>query len=157
PLLRLWDVSSAARVDQFIANSEFVAKRIAAYYGRDSVVIHPPVDTAGEDAARADSLRKPYYLVAGELVAYKRVDLAIEAANALGLRLVVAGEGEQRRRLQAMAGPTIEFTGRVGDAEFRSLLAGARALVFPGLEDFGIVPVEALACGTPLIAYARGG
>lgn len=155
PWLRLWDVTSAVRVDLFVANSTFVAQRIRAYYGRDSVVIHPPVciDTAEAPVAGLP----PYYLVAGELVGYKRVDLAIAAATTLERRLVVVGEGQQRRRLVSMAGNTVEFVGRVGDAEFRSWLAGARALIFPGLEDFGMVPVEAMAQGTPLIAYARGG
>lgn len=154
--LRVWDASTALRVDRFVANSAFVAQRIAAYYGRDSTVIHPPVDI-GVACDRHEAGGAPYYVVAGELVDYKRVDLAIAAANRLGFRLVVVGDGERRQRLQARAGASVEFVGRVSDAEFRFWLAGARALLFPGLEDFGIVPVEALARGTPLIAYARGG
>ncbi|HSW12141.1 MAG TPA: glycosyltransferase [Solimonas sp.] len=156
PRLRIWDVVSAIRVDQFIANSAFVAQRIAAYYGKPSLVIHPPVRVEGAIAAQ-DSSEAPYYLVAGELASYKRADLAVAAARRLGRRLVVVGDGEQRAALRAMAGDGVEFVGRVSDAEFRRWLAGARALLFPGLEDFGMVPVEAMALGTPLIAYARGG
>ena len=158
PFLRIWDVTSAVRVDRFIANSRFVARRIESYYGRQSVVVAPPVDlVAGVDVSPAAPSESPYYVVAGELVGYKRVDLAIAVANRLGRRLIVVGSGEQLSALQAVAGPTVEFTGRVSDPDFRRWLAGARALLFPGLEDFGIVPVEAMASGTPIIAYARGG
>ena len=158
PFLRIWDVTSAVRVDRFIANSRFVARRIESYYGRQSVVVAPPVDlVAGVDVSPAAPSESPYYVVAGELVGYKRVDLAVAVANRLGRRLVVVGSGEQLSALQAVAGPTVEFTGRVSDPDFRRWLAGARALLFPGLEDFGIVPVEAMASGTPIIAYARGG
>ncbi len=156
PFLRMWDVTSAWRVDRFVANSAFVAQRIKAYYGRESVVIHPPVEVAALAGPRP-VVRDPYYLVAGELVGYKRNELAVQAATRLGRRLVVVGEGTQRALLQQMAGPCVEFVGKVDDAQFRHWLAGARALLFPGLEDFGMVPVEAMACGTPLIAYARGG
>jgi glycosyltransferase involved in cell wall biosynthesis len=158
PFLRIWDVTSAVRVDRFIANSRFVARRIESYYGRQSAVVAPPVDLeAGVDASPAAPSESPYYVVAGELVGYKRVDLAVAVANRLGRRLIVVGSGEQLSALQAVAGPTVEFTGRVSDPDFRRWLAGARALLFPGLEDFGIVPVEAMASGTPIIAYARGG
>lgn len=157
PFLRVWDVTTAVRVDQFVANSEFVARRISAYYGRDSIVVHPPVNIGAALERPVVSASAPYYVVAGELVAYKRAELAIEAANRLRHRLVVVGDGEQRRYLGLLAGDTVEFVGRVSDTEFRRWLAGARALIFPGLEDFGMVPVEAMAHGTPVIAYARGG
>lgn len=157
PFLRMWDVTTAARVDQFIANSAFVARRISSYYGRDSVVIHPPVNIGDNVRMSTPSTDKPYFLLAGELVAYKRADLAIEAANTLGYRLVVVGDGEQKKQLVQQAGDTVEFVGRVPDDEFRLWLSGARALIFPGLEDFGIVPVEAMARGTPIIVFAQGG
>jgi len=157
PMLRIWDVTSAARVDRFIANSRFVARRIESYYGRQSDVIAPPVNVEQVRAEVQPVEGEPYYVVAGELVGYKRTDLAIAVANRLRRRLVVVGAGEQFAALQAVAGDTVEFAGRVGDTEFRRWLAGARALLFPGLEDFGIVPVEAMASGTPIIAYARGG
>lgn len=156
PSLRVWDATSAMRVDGFVANSAFVADRIRAWYRRDSVVIHPPVDVDAFAGPRP-AVDDPYYLVAGELVGYKRNDLAVEAATRLGRRLVVVGAGPQLAALKAIAGPRVEFTGKVDDAQFRRWLAGARALLFPGLEDFGMVPVEAMACGTPLVAYARGG
>ncbi len=157
PLLRIWDVTSAARVDRFIANSRFVAQRIESYYGRQSDVIAPPVDLGSPSLTPPTPSAEPYYVLAGELVGYKRADLAVAVATRLRRRLVVVGSGDQLRALRAVAGDTVEFTGRVNDTEFRSWLAGARALLFPGLEDFGIVPVEAMGSGTPIIAYARGG
>ncbi|WP_421793266.1 glycosyltransferase [Hydrocarboniphaga effusa] len=162
--MRVWDVTTSMRVDAFIANSLFVSRRISSYYGRGSTVIHPPVRMQSvrglsqrDRSARNGPGEEPYYVVASELVAYKRVELAIEAAQQLGRKLVVVGEGEQFKALKAMAGPNVHFAGRVSDDEFAGWLANARALLFPGLEDFGIVPVEAMANGTPVIAYARGG
>jgi glycosyltransferase involved in cell wall biosynthesis len=158
--LRVWDVTTSMRVDAFVANSTFVSRRIAAYYGRSSTIIHPPVRMQSRraiDGHARPPIDEPYYVVASELVAYKRIDLAIEAARRLGRRLVIVGEGEQLKALKALAGPDVTFAGRVGDDEFAGWLAGARALLFPGLEDFGMVPVEAMANGTPVIAYARGG
>lgn len=155
PWLRRWDRWSATQVDHFVANSDFVAGRIRRIYGREATVIHPPVETthfAGVQRAPQD-----YYLFFGQLTAYKQADLAIEAFNQLGLRLLVAGTGEERARLEALAQPNVQFLGRVSDAERDALYAGARALVFPGLEDFGIVPVEAQAAGCPVIALAAGG
>jgi glycosyltransferase involved in cell wall biosynthesis len=152
--LRLWDQASADRVDQFVANSAFVAARIRKLYRRDAVVVHPPVDVQAFDphAPRGD-----HYLVLGQLVRYKRADLAVQAFNELGLPLTVIGEGEQMRALQAMARPNVRLLGRQPFEVIRAQLQSCRALVFPGVEDFGIVPVEAMAAGAPVIAYARGG
>ena len=155
PVLRAWDVASAARVDRFIANSSFVARRINKAYRRDSVVIFPPVDLdafAIEPAPTGD-----FYLVAGQLVPYKRVDLAIAACTRLGRRLVVVGTGSEAERLRKGAGPTVEFRGWASNDELRSLYANCRALLFPGEEDFGIVPLEAMASGRPVIAFGSGG
>ena len=155
PLLRVWDVASAAHVDGFIANSTFVARRIAKVYRRDSTIIFPPVDLAAFSIA-ADASRD-FYLTAGQLVPYKRLDLAVAACNRLSRRLVIVGTGSETARLKAMAGPTVEFRGWASDDELRSLYANCRALLFPGEEDFGIVPLEAMASGRPVIAYASGG
>jgi len=154
PALRVWDVTTSARVDQFVANSNFVAKRIKKFYRRDSLVIHPPVATA-----RFALGTKPgdYFLCAGQLVRYKRFDLAIEAFTRNGKRLIVAGTGEEATSLKKLAGPNVEFLGRVDDEKLSELMQGCRALVFPGEEEFGIIPVEVMACGRPIIAYAAGG
>lgn len=153
--MRLWDRLSADRVDHFVAISHEVASRIQRHYTRDAEVIYPPVDVD-----RFVPTRRPpedFYLVVSRLVGYKRVDLAIEAANRLKRRLVVVGDGGEARRLKAIAGPTIEFLGRLPDEKVASLYGRCRAFVFPGLEDFGIAPVEAQAAGRPVIAYGRGG
>lgn len=155
PFMRLWDTASAARVDQFIANSSFVARRIEKAYRRDSTVIFPPVDLDGFAVARHPS--RDFFLCVGQLVPYKRVDLAVAACTKLGLRLIVAGTGSESERLGAMAGPTIEFRDWVSDEELKSLYQNCRALLFPGEEDFGIVPLEAMASGRPVIAYQSGG
>ena len=151
--LRKSDSLSAMRVDEFVANSNFVARRIWKYYRREAEVIYPPVDvngfTVSEDISDA-------YLIAGELRSYKRVDLAVRACTELGRRLVVIGSGPSDA-LKKMAGPTVEFRGRVDQVEFRKALSECRALLFPGIEDFGIVPVEAMASGRPVIAYGKGG
>jgi glycosyltransferase involved in cell wall biosynthesis len=152
--MRLWDYASAGRVDYFVANSRFIASRIRKYYGRQSTVIHPPVDAA---AAQLSARPGDYYLAVGRMVDYKRFDLAIRACTQLGRPLKVIGSGPQLKTLQRMAGPTVEFLGRVSDEELRRNLAGCRALLFPGEEDFGIVPVEAQSFGRPVIAYASGG
>jgi glycosyltransferase involved in cell wall biosynthesis len=152
--LRLWDAASAARVDHFVANSQNVAGRIRKHYRRESTVIHPPVRV--QMGYLADQI-EDYYLVAGQLVDYKRIDLAIEACNRLGRRLHVVGEGEQEKSLRKHAGPTIKFCGALCDEDLREQYAHCRALLFPGEEDFGIVPVEALSFGRPVIAFGRGG
>jgi glycosyltransferase involved in cell wall biosynthesis len=152
--MRQWDRHSAQGVDQFVANSAFVASRIRKCYRRDAQVVHPPVDV---DAFSAEQPRERHYLVLGQLVAYKRADLAVRAFNRLGLPLVVIGEGEQLRALRALARPNVQLLGRQPFDVIRRHLQTCRALVFPGLEDFGIVPVEAMAAGAPVIALGRGG
>jgi glycosyltransferase involved in cell wall biosynthesis len=152
--LRMWDAASAARVDHFIANSRNVASRIRKHYRRESTVIYPPVDFhKGYLANRLGD----YYLVVSQLVDYKRVDLAIAACNRLKRPLHVVGAGEQYERLRKMAGPTVVFCGALSAADLREQYAHCRALLFPGEEDFGIVPVEALSFGRPVIAFGRGG
>ncbi|HEY8109127.1 MAG TPA: glycosyltransferase [Patescibacteria group bacterium] len=152
--LRKKDLRAARGVDDYVANSRYVADRIKRYYGRPAAVIHPPVDSSkfGPTAKRRD-----YFLLAGRLEPYKRCDVVIEAANRLGIRLIVMGNGTDRARLEKLAGPTVEFTGRVSDAKRKQLFAEARALVNPQEEDFGITVVEALASGTPVIAFREGG
>jgi glycosyltransferase involved in cell wall biosynthesis len=155
-MLRAWDRRTASRVTHFIAISETVGRRIAECYGRDSVVIYPPVDT---DFYTPDATtpRDDYYLVVSAFAPYKRVDLAVDACNRLGRRLVVIGAGQDEGRLKALATPAVQFLGWKPDEVLRDHLRRCRALLFPGEEDFGIVPVEANACGTPVIAYGRGG
>ena len=154
--LRKWDRRTAGRVDHFIANSEFVRGRIRQYYGRDSEVIYPPVDirfyTPSSETARED-----FYLAAGAMVSYKRFDLIIEAFKRIGKRLVVAGSGPEFNRLKRSANGDIEFRGWVSDSNLRQLYRTARGFVFAAREDFGIMPVEAQACGCPVIAFSGGG
>jgi len=152
--LRLWDYYSAQRVDQWIANSEHVAERIKKFYKAPAKVINPPVQT---DQFQPASHHDDYYVTLATLTPYKKVDLAIAACNQLKRKLVVTGEGFERTRLEAMAGPTISFAGRTSDEEKAKLLAGAKGLLVPQEEDFGIAMVEALASGTPVIAYSVGG
>jgi glycosyltransferase involved in cell wall biosynthesis len=155
--LRRWDLAAAQRVDHFIAISSEVQRRIARFYGRESVIIHPPVDTLRFAVQGAQARPGNYYLSLGRLIPYKRVDLAVQACTALNLPLFVGGVGRDRERLERMGGPTVKFLGRVPDAELPALMAGCRALILPGLEDFGITPVQALAAGRPVIALAGGG
>jgi glycosyltransferase involved in cell wall biosynthesis len=152
--LRRWDVASNARVHHFIANSAYVRDRIMRFYGRDAVVIHPPVETG---RFRVSPDNDGYFLILSALVPYKRVDLAVLAFNELGLPLRVVGDGPEMERLRAMAAPNIRFDGAVSDADIDRAYAGCIALLFPGEEDFGIVPVEAMASGKPVIAYRKGG
>lgn len=153
--IRKWDRETSNRVTHFIANSHTVAQRIRDCYGRNSTVVHSPVNTDFYTPARLP--REDYYLCVSALVPYKRVDLAVEACNRLGRRLIVIGKGPELRRIRRMAGPTIELRGWCSDQEIRDALRRCRALLFPGLEDFGIVPLEAQACGTPVIAFGQGG
>ncbi len=155
PALRVWDTASAGRVDHFIANSNFIARRIAKSYRRDSTVIYPPVDLDAFTVASAPT--RDFYFAVGQLVPYKRFDLAVAACSALGRRLVVVGTGTEAARLKAMAGPTIEFRGWASQDDLRDLYRNCRALLFPAEEDFGIVPLEAMASGRPAIAYGSGG
>jgi len=153
--LRQWDVVSASRTDYWIAASGLVQRRIAKHYRRESVVLPPPVDTSRfEPAAGRDD---GYYLMLMRLVGWKRPDIVVEACNRLGLRLVVAGDGREEAALRRMAGPTVEFVGRVDDQRMRGLYARCTAFILPSEEDFGITALEAMASGKPVVAYAGGG
>jgi len=152
--LREADKQMAARVDRWIANSETVAQRIKRYYGRDSEVIYPPVDV---DAYEARADRGAHWLFIGRLSAYKRADVAVRAFSQSGRRLIVVGEGRERDALERIAAQNVAFTGRVDETTKRELLASARGLVFPANDDFGIVCVEALASGAPVVALNAGG
>lgn len=156
--LRMWDALSAQRVDFFAANSANTAQRIAKHYHRQAKIIHPPVDV-DFFSQRADNVATfdDYYLYMGQLVGYKRADLAIQACARLGRNLIVIGEGPDRKRLEAMGGPRTRFLGKQDGASLRRHLQACKALIFPGEEDFGIVPLEAMASGRPVIAFGRGG
>lgn len=153
---RPFDLRAAAQVHTLVANSRAVADRIGSWWQRDATVVHPPVDTdfyvPDESVARQD-----FFLIAGRLVPYKRPDLAVRAAERAGVPLVVAGEGRFRAEVERLAGPKTRFVGRVDDAGLRDLFRRCRALLMPGVEDFGIVPVEAQACGAPVLAVDAGG
>jgi len=153
PALRQWDVTTAARVDYFVANSQYVAKRIRKYYRREATVINPPLEL-DRFATRQDI--GDFYLVAGQIVPNKRVDLAVDTFTQLGIPLVVIGSG-MTDSLRRVAGKNITFLGAVSDLVMAEHFARCRALVFPGVEDFGIVPLEVMASGRPVIAYAHGG
>ncbi len=151
--LRTWDLATAVRVDEFVANSANVQQRIWRAYRRESEVIYPPVDTSKFRNAPAED----YFLIVSALVEYKRIQDAVQCFTRLGWRLKIVGEGPQLRALKRNAGPNIEFCGRVNDEDVSELYARCRAVIMPGEEDFGIVPVEALASGKPVIACGRGG
>ncbi len=153
--LRDWDRRTAQRVTHFVAISRTVQRRIAECYGRDSRVIYPPVDT--DYYCPAAVPRENYYLVVSAFAPYKRIDLAVDACRQLDLPLVVIGSGQDEKRLRQRAGPRVKFLGWQSDEVIRDHMRRCRALLFPGEEDFGIVPVEAQACGTPVIALAQGG
>ncbi len=155
--LRLWDVLSSTRVDRFVANSAFVQKRVKRYYGRDSKVIHPPVDVERFAESHTSPIQGSYVLAAGAFVSYKRFDLAIEACERLGKTLVVAGSGPEEGHLRKLAGKHTKFVIKPSHEEWVGLFQGAEAFLFPGVEDFGITAIEALAAGTPLIALKAGG
>ena len=152
---RQFDRLAADRVDHFVAISREVQARIRKFYRRDSTVIHPPVDT--QRFVPTSDPPQDYYLVVSRLIPYKRVDLAVAACTRLGVPLIVVGDGRDRKALERMAGPTVQFLGWVEEDTLVRLMQRARAFIFPGLEDFGIAPVEAMACGRPVIAYAGGG
>lgn len=154
PVFRWSDLRQSRRIDLFLANSQNVRRRIRECYGRNSVVVYPPVDV---ERFQVGERSEDFHLVVSRLVAYKRIDLAVEAFTRMGKRLVIVGDGPDRARLEAMAGPSVEFLGRASDETVVELMATCRAYVFPGSEDFGIVPVEAQACGKPVVAYRDGG
>lgn len=151
--LRLWDFASASRVDEFAANSRNVQRRIAHVWRRDARVIYPPVDVSQFRREAPED----YFLIVSELVPYKQIDYAVRTFSSAARRLRIVGDGPEYRRLKNMAGPTVEFCGRVSDEDLRTLYARSRAFIVPGEEDFGIATVEALASGKPVIALARGG
>lgn len=152
--LRVWDKQAADRVDMFVANSETVKQRIKKYYRKEADVIYPPVDTHRFNVSNKP---KEYFLTGGRLVAYKRYDMVIEAANKTGLPLKIFGSGPVEEDLKKMAGPNIKFLGRVDDKTQAELYANARAFIHPQEEDFGITPVESMAAGRPVIAWRKGG
>jgi glycosyltransferase involved in cell wall biosynthesis len=154
--LKHWDYAAAQRVSHFIAISTEIQQRIQGYYDRDSLIIYPPVDTSRFAAARTDEIGD-YYLIVSRLIPYKRIDLAVQAATGLGVKLKIGGRGRDLERLKAMAGETVEFLGYVPDDALPDLMARCKAFIFPGLEDFGITPVQAQAAGRPVIAYGGGG
>jgi glycosyltransferase involved in cell wall biosynthesis len=153
--LRDWDRRTAGRVTHFVAISKTIQGRIKECYGRDSVLIHPPADTAFYTPAGVP--REDFYLVVSALAPYKRFDLAVEACERMGRKLVVIGSGQEAKKLQAAAGPTVQFLGWQSDETIRDHYRRCAAVLFPAEEDFGIVPVEAQACGAPVIAFGKGG
>src|SRR5574344_317797 len=155
PTLRLWDTTSSNLVDHFIANSHYVAARIKRYYNRDSDVVFPPCDI--EKYLVVERNPSDFYVFFGQLVGYKRADLAIEACIKSNKKLVVIGEGKSKQAQKYSKTGLITFTGRISDDEIKNYLSKAKALIFPGIEDFGIIPVEANAAGCPVIAYRDGG
>lgn len=153
--LRIWDIISSNRVDAFVANSDYVKRRIFNTYRRESTVIFPPVDILHFEV-KVD--KQDYYFAASRMVPYKRIDLIVKAFNKLkDKKLIVAGVGPEFNRVKAIAGPNVSLVGFVSDAEMKELMSNAKAFVFAANEDFGIIPLEAQACGTPVIAYGKGG
>jgi glycosyltransferase involved in cell wall biosynthesis len=153
--LARWDARTGERPNRFLSNSQYVAGRIGRYYNRESTIVYPPVDTVFYHPASAP--RASHFLVVSALVPYKRIDLAIAACRRVGAPLRIVGDGPDRQRLEASADGQVTFLGRLTDAEIREEYRTARAVLLPGEEDFGIVPVEAQACGTPVVALGRGG
>jgi glycosyltransferase involved in cell wall biosynthesis len=153
--LARWDAETANRPNRFLSNSQYVAGRIGRYYNRESTIVYPPVDTVFYHPASVS--RPGHFLVVSALVPYKRIELAVAACERLGVPLRIAGDGPDRRRLEASAGRGVTFLGRLTDEEIREEYRTATAVLLPGEEDFGIVPVEAQACGTPVVALGRGG
>lgn len=153
--LREWDYTSSQRIDIILSNSNYVAKRINKFWNRESNVVYPPVDI--DRLSPNGKGAENFYVVFSRFVPYKRIDLAIEACKKLGKRLVVIGDGEQRDYLKSLADEYITFTGRISDVEAKDYLQRCKAMIFCAEEDFGIVPLEAQACGRPVIAYGKGG
>lgn len=154
--IRIWDRHCEARVDYFIANSNFTKERIGKFYRRDAEVIYPPVSVAVSKSGISPS-REEYFLIVSQLRRYKRIDIAVEAFNKLELPLIIIGDGDDRRRLQKMAKPNIKFLGWLEDEEVTEYYSGCKALIFPGEEDFGITAVEAMSFGKPVLALRKGG
>lgn len=157
--LRSWDLKGANTVDQFVAISRFVAARIRCFFGRDAYVVYPPVSPLPASAQVEAKSAQPgeYFLCAGALVPYKRIDLAVRVFNQSGEKLIIAGTGPELKKLKQIAKKNIVFMGRVSNEQLADLYAGARALIFPGTEDFGMMPVECMAAGRPVIGFAAGG
>lgn len=152
--VRQVDMHAADQPDYYIANSKTVANRIREFYGRNAIVINPPVDV--QRFSISDEV-DDYFLIVSRLIGYKRIDVAVEACNRLGKKLLIVGDGPDRARLEAMAGPTVQLLGRLPDPEVNRLMSRCKALLFPGEEDFGMVPLEVNASGRPVIALAAGG
>lgn len=157
PVMQYLDRLPASKATRRLANSSETQRRIREFYGCDSEILHPPIEPALLNQDMRMNAGSPYYLCFGRLVDYKRIDHAILACNKLGRRLVIAGTGPAEGALRSISGPTIEFVGQVGETEKATWLANAQGLLFPGLEDFGIVPVEAMTHGTPVVALGQGG
>ncbi len=155
--MRLWNRTAAQRVDNFVANSEVVKGKIKRFYNRDSVVIHPFCDVRYFSEGNTEEAKEPYFLILSRLSAWKKIDIAIQACNELNVRLLIAGEGPDKKRLEKMAGGNVRFLGYVTEEEKKKLLKNCLALIFPQSEDFGITPLEAMASGRPVIAYKDGG
>jgi len=155
--LRIWDAEVSPRPDVLIANSKEVQRRIELYWRRDSQVIHPPIDPFWFSNEKQVTSNKKQFLIVSTLTPYKNIEIAIEACNALELPLKIVGEGPDKKRLQSLAGKTVEFLGYKPNTDVQKLYTEASAVLFPGADDFGMVPVEAMACGTPVIALRKGG
>lgn len=153
--MRYWDFAAAQRPDLLIANSKVVQSRIKKYYKRDSLVVYPPVDLSRFDVKKSTS--DGFYLVVSRLIPYKRVDIAVQACSQLGVRLVVVGQGPELSKLKKIAGPKVEFVGALDDDKVTKLYQRCQAFIFCAEEDFGITPLEAMACGKAVIAFGRGG
>ncbi len=152
--VRQWDFLAADRVDISLANSKTVAKRIQKFYRKEAKVLYPPVDV---ERFKPQDHHEGYFLIVSTLTPYKRIDLAVELFNRLGKRLVIIGDGPDRRRLERMAAENIDFLGFKSDEVVKTYFENSRAFIFPGMEDFGIAPIEAMACGKPILAYRKGG
>jgi glycosyltransferase involved in cell wall biosynthesis len=157
PWLRRWDVATSPRVTRFVANSAYVAGRIRRHYGRDSAVLHPPVDADFFTPAVEGAAGRPYDLVVSALAPYKRLELVLEAYRNTGRAVKIVGWGPEEARLRATAPREVQLLGKVDDKALRDLYRGCRAVLMPGVEDFGIVPLEAMACGRPAVVFAEGG